>query len=104
MNESAAVFSTLTFFLVLIAIFRLATLDRRLATLSRVEAKLDALIRHAGIQFDPYEFVQEGVAESLKRGHKIEAIKRYREGTGATLKDAKDFVDELERRAVKNHV
>lgn len=33
---------------------------------------------------------------SIFAGRKIEAIKRYRECSGAGLKDAKDFVDALE--------
>jgi ribosomal protein L7/L12 len=35
--------------------------------------------------------------ELLRHGHKIEAIKVYREATGAGLAEAKTFVEELER-------
>jgi ribosomal protein L7/L12 len=35
--------------------------------------------------------------ELLRRGSKIEAVKIYRETTGLGLKEAKDFVDSLER-------
>lgn len=34
----------------------------------------------------------------LKNSHKIQAIKAYREATGLGLKEAKDFVDELESK------
>jgi ribosomal protein L7/L12 len=34
----------------------------------------------------------------LRQGKKIEAIKVYREQTGVGLKDAKDAVEEMERR------
>lgn len=40
-----------------------------------------------------------GVLEALRRGKKIEAIKEYRAATGAGLKDAKEYVEELQRRA-----
>jgi ribosomal protein L7/L12 len=35
----------------------------------------------------------------LRRGKTIEAIKEYRAATGVGLKEAKDYVDELRRRA-----
>ena len=44
--------------------------------------------------------VPEAVVEALKDGRKILAIKRYREATGTGLKEAKNFVDSLERDAV----
>ena len=40
---------------------------------------------------------QQQVADLARSGHKIEAIKIYREATGANLLDAKNFVEELER-------
>lgn len=42
------------------------------------------------------EFAEE-LEELLRQGKKIEAIKRYREGTGAGLRDAKEAVDVLDR-------
>ena len=38
------------------------------------------------------------VADALFRGRKIEAIKLYRESHGGGLKEAKDFVEQLESR------
>ena len=40
---------------------------------------------------------REHVADLLRHGHKIEAIKVYREATGAGLAEAKTFVEELQR-------
>jgi len=77
---------------------RLAERERHLRTLSRLEAKLDALLKHHGIQFNPYADAPASVVDALRRGKKIEAIKAYRLATGSDLKDAKDYVDELERR------
>jgi ribosomal protein L7/L12 len=77
---------------------RVAARERHLRTLSRLEAKLDALLKHQGIQFNPYADAPAAVVDALRRGKKIEAIKEYRAATGAGLKDAKDYVDELERR------
>jgi hypothetical protein len=75
-----------------------ATLEQRFNRLSRLDAKLDALLKHAGIQFDPYRDVAPAVKDALRRGKKIEAIKHYRAATGADLREAKEFVEELQRR------
>jgi ribosomal protein L7/L12 len=68
-------------------------------TLSRLEAKLDALLRHEGIRFDPYAEAPPRVLDALRRGEKIEAIKEYRAATGGGLKEAKEYVEELQRRS-----
>ncbi len=65
---------------------------------SRLEAKIDAILKHQGIQFDPYSDVPPPVSDALRQGKKIEAIKEYRAATGAGLQEAKDYVEELQRR------
>jgi acyl carrier protein phosphodiesterase len=67
--------------------------------LARVEAKLDAILKHEGIRFDPYADAPLAVVEALRLGRKIDAIKEYRMATGAGLKEAKDYVEEMQRRA-----
>jgi ribosomal protein L7/L12 len=67
--------------------------------LSRMEAKLDALLKHEGIQYDPYADLPASVLDALRRGRKIEAIKEYRQASGAGLKEAKEHIEELQRRA-----
>jgi ribosomal protein L7/L12 len=81
---------------------RVASLEQRLRALSRVEAKLDALLKHQGVRFDPYGDVPAAVLDALRRGKKIEAIKLYRAAAGVDLKGAKDYVDELQRRTTPN--
>ena len=67
--------------------------------LSRIEAKLDLLLKNAGSRVeDPFADLPPPVVEALRAGNKIEAIKRYREATGAGLKEAKEFVEEVQRR------
>jgi ribosomal protein L7/L12 len=83
---------------VALLLVRLLALERRLNRLSRVDAKVDALLRHAGVEFDAFQGVPADVQEALERGETILAIKRFRQATGAGLKDAKDFVDEVRRR------
>jgi ribosomal protein L7/L12 len=101
MTETAAgfAFALLGFFLLVILINQVSQLQKRVTSLSRVEAKVDLLLRHAGIaQHDPYANLPTPVIEAIQRGEKIQAIKLYREASGATLKDAKDFIEEVQRR------
>jgi hypothetical protein len=67
-------------------------------TLSRVEAKINLLLEHAGIEFDPYRGLPQEVADVVRRGEKIRAIELWREATGASLREAKDFIEEVQRR------
>lgn len=77
---------------------RLSSIERRLNRLSRLDAKVDALLRHVGIGFDPFVDVPADVREALDTGNRILAIKRFREATGVGLKEAKEFIDEVRRR------
>jgi len=78
---------------------RLTALQSRVAALSRVEAKLDLLLSQANIKFDPYAQLPAGVAEAIRSGQKIKAIKLYRLSSGVGLKEAKDFVEAVQRRS-----
>lgn len=63
---------------------------RRLAL---VERKLDAVLDHLGVEVpEPH---MEQVAALLGQGKTIQAIKAYREATGADLREAKEAVDRL---------
>jgi ribosomal protein L7/L12 len=67
---------------------------RSASRLRIIERKLDAIIDHLGIKL-PHEEDFPEVRELAAQRRTIEAIKLYREQTGASLKDAKDFVDLL---------
>jgi len=101
-SEIVAVFG-LMMLLVVIAVAlaerRLSELQKRVAALSRLDAKLDLLLKHAGIAYDPYRSLPREVVDAVQRGQKIQAIKHYREATGVGLKEAKDFIEEVQRRA-----
>lgn len=83
---------------------RVSAVADRLAGLSRLEAKIDLLLKHAGLAYDPYKNVPAAVADAVQRGQKIEAIKLYRTATGVGLKEAKDCVEEIARRAGRGGV
>jgi ribosomal protein L7/L12 len=76
-----------------------AALQKRASALSRIEAKLDLLLKNAGIGYDAFADLPPPVVEALRAGEKFRAIKCYREATGAGLKEAKEFIEEAQRRA-----
>ncbi len=80
---------------------RLKSLERRVAALSQLDAKVDLLLAQAGLEFDPFKNVPPGVVTAITSGNKIEAIKQYRAATGVGLVEAKEFVEAIERRAGK---
>jgi hypothetical protein len=103
MNElnTVLLFIPLGVALILMALIgaRLNKLQGRILELSRVEAKLDLLLKQANIQFDPFVHVPREIAEAVRSGKKIEAIKLQRQSSGMGLKESKEFIEEIERRA-----
>ena len=78
---------------------RASHLSKRVALLSRVDAKLDLLLQHAGLTYDPYRDLPPEVADAVRQGRKIQAIKHYRNATGVSLKEAKEFIEQVQSRA-----
>ena len=102
MTEQAAFISALILCVMLVNLLlgvRVSKLEQRLSSISRIDAKLDVLLKHSGLEYDPYKDLPSAVVEAVARGNKIEAIKRYREATAAGLKEAKDFIEEIQRRS-----
>jgi hypothetical protein len=77
---------------------RLGKIELRIAKLSIMDAKLDLLLKHSGLEYDPYKNLPRAVVEAVQNGKKNEAIKRYREATAVGLKEAKNFIEEVQRR------
>ncbi len=71
--------------------------DRRLRALQR---DLQLVMRHLDLHTTAERLGERGpeLTALLRDGRKIQAIKLYRDLTGATLKQAKDAVEELEAR------
>ncbi|MEV5719152.1 hypothetical protein AB0L41_35140 [Amycolatopsis mediterranei] len=69
---------------------KLGRVDRRLA---RVERKLDVIADRLGVSTEEPELAE--VTALLRQGKKIQAIKAYRDRTGADLKEARDAVERL---------
>jgi hypothetical protein len=69
---------------------------------TRLERKMDFLLNHFGLM-ETYEqtvmttMPTPDIEALLRQGLKIQAIKVYREQTGAGLKESKDAVEEMAR-------
>ena len=74
-------------------------LRKRTRRLGRIEAKLDLLMRNAGIEFAPYQGLSAEVVDALNRGDKLEAVKLHCFTTGVSLKEAKTFIEDIQRRS-----
>jgi ribosomal protein L7/L12 len=79
--------------------WRLTEIERQVSRVARLDVKLDLLLKHAGVEYDPYKTLPPEVINALLNGQKIQAIKLYREASGVGLKDAKDFIEDAQRRA-----
>jgi large subunit ribosomal protein L7/L12 len=73
---------------------RVAELERRVAALDGGSAGDSA--GGWGFPDAPEDAANEEILSLLREGKKIEAIKHYREATGAGLKEAKDAVERIE--------
>jgi hypothetical protein len=63
-----------------------------------LDKKLDAIIEHLGISFDPYKNIPSSILDELTLGNKTKAIKLYREFSGAGLIEAKEAIETIMSR------
>ncbi|MBT3152674.1 hypothetical protein HTV45_17635 [Streptomyces sp. CHD11] len=68
----------------------LSRAERRAA---RVERKLDLVLRHLGLEEEIPG--QDEIIGLVRQGKQVQAVKLYRESTGAGLVEAKQAVDRL---------
>ena len=61
----------------------------------RLELKIDMIMKH--FKIDIKDAIHDQVRLLLSEEKKIHAIKLYREATGLSLREAKEFVENLER-------
>jgi hypothetical protein len=67
----------------------------RSKVLRPIEEKIDKLLEHQGIQYDPNANIPDEIRAAMDRGEIIEAIRLYRETSGTGLKEAKEFIEKL---------
>ena len=61
-----------------------------------IDRKLDCLLEEKGILFDKQTYVPKDVLVAFNLGHKLKAIRLYRQHTGASLKQAHELINKLE--------
>lgn len=93
----ALAISALIVLIVAFSIVTTAATSRSNFRLARLERRVDAIAVHVGLPPEPVPAGMDEVLALLADGRKIPAIKRYREVTGAGLREAKDAVDEIDR-------
>jgi ribosomal protein L7/L12 len=93
----ALAISALIVLIVAFSIVTTAATSRSNFRLARLERRVGAIVAHVGLPPEPVPAGMDEVLALLEAGKKIAAIKRYRELTGAGLREAKDAVDEIER-------
>lgn len=81
--------------LIILGLYLYSQLEEYRKRIRFLEIKIDALIKHTGIEFDDASLVPLEVHEAIKAGHRLKAIKLYRKITGAGLKEASEVVDGL---------
>ncbi len=90
--------------LMLALVLGLAQLSRLQTQLQDAQAKLDALLKHLGVEWGQYAEPSEAVKTLAKHpSTRIEAIKAYREQTGLGLKEAQEVIDKLARATSQSH-
>lgn len=70
-----------------------AGLEVQPARLRRIEAKLDRLLEHHGLEREAEPPVPDDLRALWRAGKKVEAIRRYRRRHGAGLKQAKERLE-----------
>ena len=69
----------------LLILERISNLSSRVKNLTRLEAKVDLLLKQAGLTYEPLANLAPNIVEAIKKGEKITAIKLYRDATGAGI-------------------
>lgn len=66
----------------------------------KLERQMAALFNHLRVTYEdrPTAGVSPEILELVRKGRKIEAIKRYREEMGVGLREAKKFIESLDTR------
>lgn len=92
-DMTLSMMAVMAFGMVFIGVQGLKVQDR----LGALERKVDRLLCHLGVEGEREMLGDEVFWALVNEGETTKAIKRYREVTGAGLKEAKDYVDSLKR-------
>jgi hypothetical protein len=83
MVELSGIAAFLAAILLVLTLFRLSVLEKRVVTLSRLEGKVDSLLKHAGIAYDPYENLSDDVIRAVQQGEKFKLSSTMQKAKGS---------------------
>jgi len=112
MNLVLGAIAGLTLGVVIVLILVVLDVQARLQRLEHIDAKLDVLLKQQGLAhhatelpppenhegFSPVSDVTQEIHDALVRGDKLEAVRLYRNSAGVSLMEAKNFIEEVQRR------
>lgn len=81
--------------LIVLGLYLYSQLEEYRKRIRFLEVKIDALIKHTGIEFSDTTLVPIEVHKAIKAGHRLKAIRLYRKITGAGLEEASEIVNGL---------
>ncbi len=82
-------------FVVVAFIFLYAEIRATKKKVNMIENKIDTLLENNGIFYDKNLHVPKDVLTALSLGHKLKAIRLYREQTGTSFKEAQATIESL---------
>lgn len=65
-----------------------------------IDHKLNFIIDHLGIEYDPFKKMPSELVQLLNSGNKLKVIKLYRQLYGASLKEASDFYERYKQKNI----
>jgi hypothetical protein len=100
MSEHSLLMSLYGFivFLLSVLIMKVNGLQKRATAVTRVERKVDLLLKEAGIEFDPWSNIPAAILEAAESGNSMLAARLYRDWSGADSFEATLFIEELTQR------
>ena len=76
----------------------LITIGQLRSDIVRMNITLEKISKHIGITDTITENIDAELKSLISEGKKIKAIKLYRQATGIGLKEAKDYIDLLDKK------
>lgn len=86
--------SIIIIFLLGVILYLMSNISQLREEVKRNNKTLDKIVEHFGIEI--YKNIDDELRGIISDGGKVKAIKRYREYTGVGLKEAKEYIDNLD--------
>jgi hypothetical protein len=93
-------YSTALIFILIVGLaiglrMKITDLERRFASLRRLEAKIDLLLKQDNLVYEPVAGVHPAILEAVQAGEVIRAVSLYRTLHNCSLKEAKEAIERI---------